>query len=144
MDIKILELTEDNFFKYQGFFETLNHLSPTSKMDDEDALEIMQSLKRAHTHLFAIIHEGKVVSTATLLIEKKFLRNGVLCGHIEDMATHKEYVRLGFGKKLIAHLVSEAEKKGCYKVVLYCSDDVVPFYKKNNFVIKGVFMERRF
>ena len=144
MKIKILELTEDNFFDYQGLFETLNNLSPTSEMSREDSLAIIRSFRSSRTHLFVLIFENKIVSAATLLIEKKFIRNGALCGHIEDVATHKAYLRRGFGKKLVLHLIKESQKKGCYKVVLYCAEEVVPFYAENNFVTKGVFMERRF
>lgn len=43
-------------------------------------------------------------------------------------------------RRVIAALVSYAQRQGCYKVILDCSDSNVPFYQKCGFTRKEVQM----
>jgi glucosamine-phosphate N-acetyltransferase len=79
------------------------------------------------------VENGKVVGTASLLVERKFLHKGGRAGHIEDVAVHPNYQRRGIGKALVMHLVEEARKRGCYKVILDCKDELAVFYEKCGF-----------
>ena len=48
---------------------------------------------------------------------------------IENVVTHKDHRRLGYGKQIIAEALSSAWKSGCYKVMLLTgSENAVPFY----------------
>ena len=42
--------------------------------------------------------------------------------------------------RLITALIAEAEQRGCYKTILDCSEENVPFYRKCDFEVKGVQM----
>ena len=77
--------------------------------------------------------DGKIVGSTTLFIELKFIHELGKVGHIEDVVTDKNFQGRGIGKKIILSLLDEAEKKGCYKTILDCDDDVIPFYEKINF-----------
>ena len=35
--------------------------------------------------------EDRVVATATLLAERKFVHGGRLCGHVEEVVVHRDY-----------------------------------------------------
>lgn len=59
---------------------------------------------------------GKVVGTGTLVLEKKFLRNLGVCGHVEDIAVARECQGLRLGQGIIRVLDGIAEGLGCYKV----------------------------
>lgn len=74
--------------------------------------------------------EGKILGVASLVTIDKILRSGSRMGLIEDVAVATEARGLGLGKLLIEDLLSIAEEKGCYKVVLNCSDENVAFYEK--------------
>ena len=37
------------------------------------------------------LEKGEVVSSGSIFIERKFLRNCGYCGHIEDIVTSKDY-----------------------------------------------------
>jgi glucosamine-phosphate N-acetyltransferase len=81
-------------------------------------------------------HENIIVGTGTILIEPKISHNFGLVGHIEDIVVHPDYQRLGIGKVIVEKLVSYAKSKGCYKCILDCIDDKIPFYEKCNFIRK--------
>jgi len=81
------------------------------------------------TYKVATLDE-KILGVASLITIDKILRSGSRMGLIEDVAVSPESRGLGLGKLLIEDLLALAEEKGCYKVVLNCSDDNVPFYEK--------------
>ena len=67
------------------------------------------------------------------MIEQKFIHDGGKVGHIEDVVVRKEYQGKGVGKKIVNALLKYAEKKGCYKTILDCSEDLIPFYESIGF-----------
>jgi len=56
-----------------------------------------------------------------------------MVGHIEDVAVHKNKQGCGVGKKLVDHLVEAAKGWGCYKIILDCAADLIPYYSKSGF-----------
>ncbi len=88
-------------------------------------------------HIILVIEDQqKIISCGTILIETKILHNLGKVGHIEDIITHKSYRGQGLGKKIINSLVSYAQSCGCYKVILDCNNDNIPFYEKCGFIKK--------
>lgn len=112
----------------QDFLDCLNSLRPTD-ITIEKALKIFKNMPLIYV---AIIDE-KVVGTATLILEQKFIRNGAICGHIEDVAVHSTYQNKGIGKQLINKLIEVAKENKCYKVILDCNADLIDYYQKLGF-----------
>jgi len=77
-----------------------------------------------------VIVDGKILGVATLITIGKILRSGSRMGLIEDVAIATEARGLGLGKLLIEDLLHVGMDKGCYKVVLNCSEANVGFYEK--------------
>ncbi|KAG8813580.1 hypothetical protein FRC19_002334 [Serendipita sp. 401] len=75
----------------------------------------------------------QVVATGTVFIERKFLRGLGSVGHIEDIAVSKDMQGKKLGLRVIQVLVAISEKVGCYKTILNCSDENIPFYEKCGF-----------
>jgi len=75
----------------------------------------------------------RVVATGTIFIEKKFLRGLGSVGHIEDIAVNKDMQGKKLGLRVIQTLTNISEKVGCYKTILNCSDENIPFYEKCGF-----------
>jgi glucosamine-phosphate N-acetyltransferase len=48
-----------------------------------------------------------------------------------SVAQHAQ--RQGIGTALVRHAIAEAERAGCYKVILDCFDDLVQFYQRMGF-----------
>ena len=87
---------------------------------------------------------GIVVGTATLFIEKKFLRSSGIAGHIEDVVVRVDYRGQKIGKMLILNLTEAAQNSGCYKVILDCDNEKASFYEKCGFSKKGIQMAKYF
>lgn len=66
-----------------------------------------------------------IVGTGALLVERKFIHQLGLVGHIEDIAVATDQQGKKLGLRIIQALDFVAEKVGCYKVCLcccFCSD----------------------
>lgn len=81
-----------------------------------------------------------IVGTAALLVEKKFIRGASAAGHVEDVVVDSTVRGQKLGARLVAACAAEARAKGCYKVILDCSEDNVPFYQKCGLTRKEVQM----
>lgn len=111
-----------------GFLETLSNLQPTN-MSPIDAEVIFDDLPD-YVKIYVAVEDEKVVGTATLWIEPKFIHGGSKAGHVEDVATHKDHEGKGIGSLLQRKLIEVAAEHGCYKILLDCKRDLIPFYRK--------------
>ncbi|OAI48522.1 hypothetical protein AYO44_18750 [Planctomycetaceae bacterium SCGC AG-212-F19] len=127
MDLIIEELCAGDLKK--GFLDALASLADAA-MTYEEALGVFQARIRAGQRTFVAKIADRVVGTATLLVERKFIHHGGLVGHIEDVAVHKDYQRRGIGTALVKYITEESRKLGCYKVILNCFENVAPFYMR--------------
>jgi len=115
----------------EGFFRTLANLRSVGELAPERGKEILEEIYKNPNHYIYVFElDGEILGTTTLFIEQKFIRNGGRVGHIEDVSTRKELEREGIGKALVERAIEESRKHGCYKVILDCSEDNVPFYEK--------------
>lgn len=130
-----------------GFLELLNHLSASpdlTKIKKEEFNEYLDHLDLTNKStckmdIYVIVdkQKNKIVSTATILFEKKFLHKFEKVAHVEDVVVSKDYRGKGLGKKIINHLIEESKNEGCYKVILNCKDENVSFYEKCSLSKKG-------
>ncbi|MCV0391805.1 MAG: GNAT family N-acetyltransferase [Nitrosopumilus sp.] len=126
-----------------GFLKTLDSLRKTSSINIKKAEEIFEKINSNPNHIIAVAElNGKIVGTTTLLIEQKFIHEGGLVGHIEDVVVDKNFQGQKIGAKIMNFLLHIAKESGCYKTILDCTDDVKPFYEKLGF--KNVGNELRF
>jgi glucosamine-phosphate N-acetyltransferase len=90
---------------------------------DESVTQTPSSSSLSNTFILVLedVERAKIIASGTLLVERKFLHQGGLAGHIEDVVCDEGYRGLSLGKKLIAALVHLARVKGCYKVILDCN-----------------------
>jgi len=131
-EIIIREIEEDDLEK--GFLETLDFLRNTGDLDKNKANEILKKIKQNPNHIIHVaIDNKKIVGSTTLLIEQKFIHDGGLVGHIEDVVVRKDYEGKGIGIKLVTSLLERAKEKNCYKTILDCKDDVKQFYERIGF-----------
>jgi len=131
-EIIIREIEEDDLEK--GFLETLDFLRNASGIDKNKAREILKDIKQNPNHIiYVAIDNKKIVGSTTLLIEQKFIHDGGLVGHIEDVVVRKDYEGKGIGIKLVTSMLERAKEKNCYKTILDCKDDVKQFYERIGF-----------
>ena len=121
---KIIESDLEN-----NFLESLDNLKQASDLDLDIAKEILRKILDDENHIIHVAEmDGMVVGSTTLLIEQKFIHKGGLVGHIEDVVVKKEFEGQGIGMKLVKSLLDVAKQKNCYKTILYCKDNLRPFY----------------
>lgn len=130
MAIIIRELEIGDFRK--GFIETLEHMSDVG-LDEAGAITVWRTRCMAGVRTLVAECDGKIVGTASLILEQKYIHKGGAIGHIEDVAVHPEHNGKGIGSDLVKHLTKLATDLRCYKVILSCFDDLVPFYGRLGF-----------
>ncbi len=131
-DVKIREIEKSDLEK--GFLGSLDSLRKASDLDPGRAKEIFENIKSNPNHkIFVAIVDERVVGSTTLFIEPKFIHQGGLVGHIEDVVVANEFQGKGIGEKLIEASLDFAKNNGCYKTILDCSEDVKSFYEKIGF-----------
>lgn len=143
MQFDLRPLREDDFLN--GFFDTLSNLSEIGDINknSERIKEIFKEL--SYNKNFKIIvaedkENHKIIGTATLFIEQKFIHDGGKVGHIEDVAIKKGFQNKGLGKEIIKELIEIAREEKCYKVILDCDEKVSRFYEKIGFKRHSIMM----
>tara|TARA_R110002020_G_scaffold48085_1_gene137301 strand:- start:124 stop:555 length:432 start_codon:yes stop_codon:yes gene_type:complete len=115
-----------------GFFSLLAQLSGQVTSYDPDYLWNEYTKNSNHiTFVDEVKEAGKsasIIVTSSVLIENKFLHCGSRVGHIEDVVVDKDTRGTGLGQKIVEHCIDYCRGVGCYKVILDCSNENVPFY----------------
>ncbi|KAI5778698.1 acyl-CoA N-acyltransferase [Geopyxis carbonaria] len=127
-----------------GFLDVLRVLTSVgdiTQADWEARFDWMAA--RAEEYFVVVIADtntGAIVGVGSLVIERKFLRNLGAVGHIEDISVASEMQGKKFGLRLIQALDFIAQKVGCYKAILDCSEANRGFYEKCGYKVAGVQM----
>ena len=130
--IKIRKLQKKDL--YNGFLLSLDALRKSSHIKPKKANMIFNKVsKNSHQVIYVAVEDSKVLGSASILIEQKFIHDGGKVGHIEDVAVRKEFQGKGIGRQIVVALLKYAEKQGCYKTILDCTDELIPFYENIGF-----------
>ncbi|KAG2474303.1 MAG: Glucosamine 6-phosphate N-acetyltransferase [Nitrosopumilales archaeon] len=130
--VKIRQIQENDLF--QGFLESLDSLRKASDLEENNAKRVLKKIRSNQNHVIMVADlDGQIVGSITLLIEPKFIHQGGLVGHIEDVVVRSELQGKGIGEQLINAALEYAKNHGCYKTILDCDDNVKPFYEKIGF-----------
>ncbi|CAG8533013.1 7030_t:CDS:2 [Paraglomus occultum] len=138
---KVRPLASDDYER--GFLDTLAVLTEIGDISKAQFLERFNYLKQHNHEYFTIVilsPDDRVVGAGTIFVERKFIRNTGLVGHIEDIAVNKNQQGKKLGLRVIQTLKYIGANRGCYKVILDCSEKNVPFYEKCGFTRKEVEM----
>jgi len=121
-----------------GFLESLDNLRQASNLEQNSASNILKKIFENENHIIHVAEfDGKIVGSATLLIEQKFIHEGGIVGHIEDVVVKKELEGQGIGMKLVLSLLDVAKERKCYKTILNCENALISFYEKIGFKQKS-------
>ena len=137
---QIQELRKEDYF--HGFLELLEQLT----IVDAKSISFDDFSRRFNdiNSVVYVIHDPndpkKIIGTASLVFEKKFIRKLSTVAHIEDVVVDKAFRGKGLGILLIKKLVEVSKNHGCYKVILDCSEKNEAFYEKIGFKKKEIQM----
>lgn len=131
-EIKIRKLQKKDISN--GFLHSLDSLRKASDLSPRKAQSIFDKISSdPNEAIYVAVIDSKVVGAASIIIEQKFIHGGGKVGHIEDVVVAKNFQGKGIGQKVVHALLEYAQKRGCYKTILDCTDDLIPFYEKLGF-----------
>lgn len=131
-----------------SYFSLLSQLSKCPVVSDDEFYNKIKDIERVDGTIF-ILHfnsvlsnDFKIVASGTILIEPKILHNS-FAGHIEDIVVDENYRGYGLARTILNTLKQYAlYDKKCYKVILDCNENLIQFYEKNDFIVKGIQMSK--
>jgi len=127
----------------KGFLDVLRVLTVVGDVTEaqwNERYDWMDTQGRGGYYLLVIEDQGRIVGTGALIVERKFIHDLGMVGHIEDIAVAKDQQGKKLGLKIIQALDFVAEKIGCYKCILNCSEASEGFYVKCGFKRVGLQM----
>lgn len=118
MTSKVRLIKVDELNKLLELYKHLNSEDPDIKGSDfvEDLWK--EIFEDKSLHYLVIEEDGIFVSSCTIAIIKNLTRGGRPYGLIENVVTHKDYRKKGYGKAVLYKAVEIAKEKNCYKVML--------------------------
>ncbi|CAN8100065.1 unnamed protein product [Discula destructiva] len=127
---------------HDGFLECLRVLTTVGDITEAQFADRFEWIRKQDGSYYVVVIEdaGRVVGTGALIVERKFIHNLGSVGHIEDIAVAKDQQGKKLGLRLIQALDFIANKVGCYKTILDCSDANEGFYIKCGFKRAGLEM----
>ena len=125
-----------------NLFKLLSQLTVSPILNYDKVLTIVNNLNNNHYIFVYKNFENIPIGIITLIIEQKLIHSGQCVGHIEDLVVDHKYKGQGIASELINHCVQIAKDNNCYKIILDCKEELIPFYNKNNFKQQGVCMRK--
>ena len=123
---------------YKNYLGLLNQLRPVNDYSYEKFEKIYDEIKKNKNHIIFVIEENNIiVGTITVILETKFIYEGLKLGHIEDFVVDKDYRKSGYGSKLISHCEEFCKKNKCKKIGLCSRPTASDFYYKKGYDIIG-------
>ncbi|TVY15951.1 Glucosamine 6-phosphate N-acetyltransferase [Lachnellula arida] len=127
----------------RGFLDCLRVLTTVGDITEaqwDERYTWMNTQGKGGYYLLVVDDGTRIVGTGALIVERKFIHNLGIVGHIEDIAVAKDQQGKKLGLKIIQALDFIAEKVGCYKSILDCSEANEGFYVKCGFKRAGLEM----
>ena len=145
MNFTIRQLEEADLEEGRGLFQTLSNLSDVDGLTTNIRKDVFKRASGEGVYFFVAVSEedmskGQIISTVKLIIEPKFFHGGKAAGHIEDVATRAGFEGNGLAKALLKEAIKVAEENNCYKIILDCKKELIPFYNKLGFESHDVCM----
>ena len=126
---------------YINFLNLINKFRNTY-FTEVEFKTVLEKLENNNTFIWVYEYNNKLISTAKLIIETKFIFNISYVGHIEDVFVEQEYRQKNIGKTIILKLIEQAIQKKCYKIICVCNNDNKIFYEKCGLENRGSFMSK--
>lgn len=123
-----------------NLFKLLSQLTDSPVLNYDNILSIVNNLNDNHYIYIYKNLDNIPIGIITLIIEQKLIHSGKCVGHIEDLVVDHKYNGKGIASELINYCVQIAKDNNCYKVILDCKEELIPFYNKNNFKKRGICM----
>ncbi|XP_054154383.1 probable glucosamine 6-phosphate N-acetyltransferase [Oppia nitens] len=134
-NLKLRPLQTDDYHK--GYLELLSQLTDVGTVDEKQFIERFNQMKSDGKYYITVIEDcdrNRVICSATLFTEYKFIHNASKRARIEDVVVDSDYRGQRLGHLIIETLKLLAQKLDCYKLTLDCRDEMIGWYNKLGFI----------
>lgn len=120
------------------YMQLMSHLSVVEDIEHSLFVKNVETVANMGVILLCMVKTDdetdiQIAGSATAIIEPKIIRAGKSVCHIEDVVVHPIWRGRHIASTLLQLLSNYAEHRNCYKVLLDCKEDLIPFYKKQGF-----------
>jgi glucosamine-phosphate N-acetyltransferase len=115
---------------HRGYMEVLRVIGRSGWIGEdiwEERCEWLRSRTDTYFVLVVIDASDRVVASGTVMLERKFIHNMGVVGHIEDLAVARDQKGKKMGLRVLEALVHVANCNGAYKVCLIFCEPLAPF-----------------
>lgn len=136
MEDKIRLIKYDELNKLLELYKHLNPEDPDIKNSDFTEVLWNEIFNDPNLHYIVVEDNGILISSCTVAIIKNLTRGGRPYALIENMVTHTDYRKRGYGKAVLEMAVEIAKDKNCYKVMLLTGrkdENTLHFYESAGF-----------
>jgi len=131
---KFRKLEESDYYK--NYLQLLSQLTQVGNITPKEFSNIFGKIQ-SQIWVFEDNVTNKIVASASIFLEQKFIHNGGIVAHLEDVVVDQYYRGAQLGKKLIDNVVEIAKNSGAYKIIADCKPELISFYSKNGFEKRG-------
>jgi glucosamine-phosphate N-acetyltransferase len=128
------KLEESDYHK--NYLQLLSQLTQVGHISPEEFSNILAKIQ-SQIWVFEDTTVNKIVASASIFLEQKFIHGGGIVAHLEDVVVDQSYRGAQLGQKLIANIVDIAKNSGAYKIIADCKPELLSFYSKNGFEKRG-------
>ena len=122
----------------EGLLELYTHLHPGDPSPTLDARLRAQwgkMLADANMHILVAVAEAGLVASCVLMMVPNLTRGARPFGLIENVVTHAQHRRKGYGRRVLEGALAIAWRNNCYKVMLMTGNaSALQFYRQCGFV----------
>lgn len=133
---KVRPIREDELKHLLMLYQHLNPEDPQLRVDENLKEQWHDILSNPDYHYLVAHIDEKPVSTCNLTIIKNLTRSARPYGLIENVVTHPDHRKKGYGTAVLKRAVEIAMEHHCYKVMILTSqkdDATLNFYEKAGF-----------
>ena len=121
----------------EEFLQLLNTFRPVNLEMTDEEFKTMWSYVNKTTITYVYIIDENIGGTISVIRERKFINNGALYAHIEDVVVHPHERGMGIATKMVNEIIDGCKLDDVYKITLNCSTELEPLYKKCGFTNNG-------
>jgi GNAT superfamily N-acetyltransferase len=137
---KVREIRYEEVGKLLELYRFLHEEDPV--LEENDLLQKLWDDIYNDSSLYYLVLDDndEIVSSSTLAIIKNLTRGAKPYGLIENVVTHPQYRKKGYGTSIINKAIEIAKENNCYKVMLLTGskkEETLGFYEKIGFK-KGI------
>lgn len=136
MDVFVREAKKNDLHAVLELYKQLHPEDLPSPPDSELKRIWSRMSSNPVMHCYVAEQQGMIVATGTLAVLPNLTRGGRPYGLIENVVTDMGFLRKGIGKQLLQYILREAERRGCYKVMVLTDvhrHGLAEFYKAIGF-----------